>query len=305
MNSEQQTGLVFDVQRFSLDDGPGIRTIVFLKGCPLRCLWCHNPEGLCARPEILYTPDHCTGCGRCAAACDNGCHTIADGVHVFRRENCTACGKCADACLNEALRLAGRRRTVDDVLEEVLLDRPFYEQSGGGLTVSGGEPLLQADFAAALLRAAKESGLNTCVETSGFGSAEALDAVAAQTDLFLFDIKETDAQRHPGCTGVPLAPISANLKRLAERQKPVILRCPIIPGCNDRTDHFAAVAALANEMPNVREIHVEPYHPWGRDKYDQLDRAPGYDRATPPDKEVAEGWATAIRAATDKPVRLL
>ena len=160
-------GIVFQIQRFSLYDGPGIRTVVFLKGCPLRCIWCHNPEGICTEPQIMYNPAQCIGCGTCAGVCPQGCHLMRSGGHLFARDQCISCGKCAEACFSRALSVVGKRMSADEVMEEVLRDLPFYRESGGGLTLSGGEPFMQPGFALALLKSAKEHGIFTCVETSG------------------------------------------------------------------------------------------------------------------------------------------
>jgi len=208
------TGMIFDIQKFSIHDGPGIRTTVFLKGCPLRCLWCHNPEGVSPHRQVSFTPDRCIGCGYCFQHCPRGLHKMVDEKHVLEREGCAVCGKCAEACYAEALEVIGREASVEEVVEEVLRDKPFYETSGGGMTLSGGEPLLQIDFTEALLKRAKELGLHCCVETSGFGAFENLARIAPCVDLFLYDVKETDNERHIELTGVPNTTILANLRTL-------------------------------------------------------------------------------------------
>jgi pyruvate formate lyase activating enzyme len=267
-------GRIFDLQRFSTHDGPGIRTTVFLKGCPLRCLWCHNPEGISPDLQLSFLPSPCVGCGACRDVCPNEGHRIERNegriVHVLERSRCRRCGSCAAACVSGALEQVGRDLSVADVLGEVLQDRVFYGLSGGGLTLSGGEPLLQADFTAALLRAAKDQGIACCLETSGYARWPQWEGLVGLVDLFLFDYKETDPQRHVEFTGVSNALILENLRALYARGAKIALRCPIIPGCNDRPDHFAGIAALAREMPALEGIELLPYHPLGTGKSERL-----------------------------------
>lgn len=292
---------VFDIQRFSIHDGPGIRTTVFLKGCPLHCIWCHNPESLSADPDLFYHEKNCIGCGACAAVCPQGCHIVTDAGHLFERENCVHCGKCAEACPAGALEVSGQQMPADAVLREVLKDRPFYKETGG-MTLSGGEPLYQADFAAALLKAAKAEGLHTAVETSGFGPEAALRKLMPYTDLFLFDIKETDEARHRTYTGAGCEEILRNLCLLDRENKEIILRCPVIPGCNDREDHFRAIAALANTLHHVKEIHIEPYHDLGVIKAKDLGREVAASFRIP-DAVAIEGWIRTVSEGTGIPVK--
>ena len=215
------TGRVFDIQRFSLHDGPGIRTTVFLKGCPLRCLWCHNPEGISASPTVSFLPEKCMACGECVRICAHGAHRLeasdpsdSKAIHVYDRETCQECGECAEFCDTGTLEFVGRPMTVEEVMKEVKQDRAFYLTSGGGMTISGGEPLAQIDFTLALLRAAREQGIHRCVETAGFASWERLRAILPMVNLFLFDCKETDAQRHAEFTGQSNRIILENLRAL-------------------------------------------------------------------------------------------
>lgn len=296
-------GIVFDIQKFSIHDGPGIRTTVFLKGCPLNCRWCHNPESKDATAEISYHADRCLQCGRCVAVCPHGGHRISDQRHRFDRSRCTRCGACAGACYAQALEVVGRPMTVDEVLDEVMKDAPFYATSGGGMTVSGGEPMAQFAFTRALLAGARARGLHTCMETSGFAAPAQFEAVRTLTDLFLYDLKETDAARHKQWTHVALAPILRNLRDLDRSGSRIILRCPVIPGLNDRDDHFAGIAALAGELGHLEEIHVMPYHPLGKSKSDRLGKEYPHGQDGFAEEAAVLGWLDAIRHRVRIPVK--
>ena len=283
-------GTIFNIQRFSLYDGPGVRTVVFFKGCPLRCLWCHNPEGLSPKQQIRYNPDRCMGCGGCAEICN--CHKLEDHVHTYDREHCTACGKCTEACYSLALTRVGQTMTVEEVLETVLQDQAHYAVSGGGLTLSGGEPLLQWEFAEALLRKAKEHGIHTCLETSGFGKG--LEEIAPYTDLFLFDYKATGEEAHKRLCGVPQAPILENLSRLNDLGAKVILRCPLVPDQNGTDQHLRGIADTANRYSCILEVQLEPYHRLGISKAEQLGLPPTYE-GQPPEIEWTEAFAKRLQ----------
>ena len=285
---------VFNIQRFSLFDGPGVRTVVFLKGCPLRCLWCHNPEGIRTGVQILYNADRCISCGACVAVCPAGCHRMDNGRHIYDRAHCTHCGACVKECTSLALTRVGESMTVDEVMEVVLRDEKTYSASGGGLTLSGGEPLAHGQFSLALLKAAKARHLHTCVETSGFGDPKVLEQMAAVTDLFLFDYKVTGDDLHETLCGVPQTPILENLALLDRLGARVILRCPIIPEYNGTEVHQQGIADTANLFSCVEEIQLEPYHRLGISKSQQLGEKPGYDGAVP-EKELVEAFAAGLR----------
>jgi pyruvate formate lyase activating enzyme len=267
-------GIVFDVQRSALHDGPGIRTAVFLKGCPLRCEWCHNPESWHAAPELSFEPEACTRCDDCVEACPNGAHQPGDGRHVFVRDRCLAGGQCVEVCDHGALALVGREMTVGEVMEVVERDRAFYKRSGGGLTVSGGEPLAQASFTLALFATAKERGIHTCLDTCGAGSPADLDALLPVTDIVLFDYKATDPEVHQALTGVDGLALHANLERVVASGTLLILRVPLVPGVNDTEAHLDAIANLA-ERHSLAGVEVMPYHALGRDKRRRLGRPEG------------------------------
>lgn len=263
-------GNIFDIQRFSVHDGPGIRTTVFLKGCPLKCLWCHNPESQRVSNNLALYKSKCVGCGACVSACPNGCHSFDANGHIIDREKCNECGACAKACPFGALEMFGRRESVDAILEEVLRDKAFYKNSGGGMTVSGGEPLMQGEFLLELLKKAKEAGVHTCIETSGFSNEKTIRAVAEYTDIFLFDIKATDDDKHKELTAVPFTPIKNNLLLLDSLGAKIVLRCPLVPEVNTDEEHIENIAKLAVGLDNLLEVNVMAYHTLGNGKYDAL-----------------------------------
>lgn len=292
-------GKVFHIQRCSLHDGPGVRTVVFLKGCPLRCIWCHNPEGLSFRQEILFHPDRCIGCMDCAAVCPAHCHSRVQALHAFDRTDCTACGACAAACCSGALSLAGKEMTPEAVLEQVLRDRAYYGQTGG-LTLSGGEPFAQPEFALRLLQLAKDAGLHTAVETCGYAPAEVIRQAAACTDLFLYDCKATDPAMHKALCGVSNETILSNLALLDTLEAAVILRCPIVPGQNDTHDHISGIAATALAHSCITQVHLEPYHSLGKSKAAQLGTDTIFDTA-PPTQESMTRYRSTVEALCGKP----
>lgn len=309
-------GRIFDIQRFCVSDGPGIRTTVFLKGCPLRCIWCHNPESQSYKTELAFYAEKCARCGACASVCPAGCHRFGER-HFVAHDKCIGCGACASVCNYSALELIGREADVETVLKEVLRDRTFYAHSGGGMTLSGGEPLAQPQFSLELLRTAKKEGLHCCVETSGFGDGAVLEEVLEEmvklADLFLFDIKETDPERHRIFTGQGNETILQNLWRIDRAGGKTVLRCPIIPGCNDRPAHYDGVADLANRLSYVTGVDLMPYHPLGISKAESLGRCypltdflandhPDVNVRLPVEKNAVASAAEQIRSRVNVPV---
>ncbi|MBN1893972.1 glycyl-radical enzyme activating protein [bacterium] len=287
---------VFKISRFSVHDGPGIRTTVFLKGCRLRCVWCHNPESMKPGPELAFFKDRCIFCGACRLACPGQGHCFEAGRHFIERTVCLACGHCADACASGALEITGREMELKGILETALRDMDFYIESGGGVTVSGGEPLDQWEFTAGFFSALRERGVHTCLDTSGFGSRQSLEALLPVTDLFLYDIKAVDPEKHVALTGESNRIILQNLDFLMNQNACVELRCPLIPGLNDSDEDLAGLADLAGRYPELKGITLLPFHNAGNAKYDRYGiRNPMQDRhsAGLSDTDRWTGWFTA------------
>ena len=272
------TGRVFDIQRFSIHDGPGIRTTVFLKGCPLNCAWCHNPESQGTAADVMLRPSRCIGCGACVEVCpEHAISTDAEGIVVTDRGLCVRCGTCTETCYAEARERIGERITVAEAVERIERDRDFYEESGGGVTLSGGEPLMQEDFAGELLRSCRQRDIHTAVDTSGAVSWRVIEAVREYTDLFLYDLKHMDREAHRASTGAGNRRILQNLEKLSGLGHAIVLRFAVIPGINDE---FAAT------LPGRHSLSILPYHAAARDKYKRLNQSytlgdidpPGDDR---------------------------
>jgi pyruvate formate lyase activating enzyme len=263
-------GLISYIQKFSIHDGPGIRTTVFLKGCPLECLWCSNPETISREPEILFSENICMGCGLCFKACQNGAVKMVQGQPPLRnRDLCTGCGDCAEACPKNALLLRGKWMSSQAVFAEIEKDLPFYKRSGGGVTLSGGEPFLQAGFIKELLKMCTEKGIHTAVDTSGYTQWSSIEQCMAYIDLFLYDIKHMDPVAHQKGTCVSSQLILENLKKLFNLGKDIVLRLPLIPDFNTSAQNLKQVAAFAGEA-GAKEIRILPYHRYGRGKYKKI-----------------------------------
>jgi pyruvate formate lyase activating enzyme len=279
------SGLVFDIKRFALHDGPGIRTTVFFKGCPLRCAWCHNPESQSRKKEIMVRGSRCIRCGACAALCEKGAISVKkDGPHVVAGK-CMVCGACADACNAEAIQLVGKEMAAREVMGEVLKDSPFYEQSGGGASFSGGEPLAQPEFLRDLLALSKRAGLHTAVDTCGHAPWKNIDSILGKTDLFLYDVKLMDDGRHRHYTGVSNKTILTNLERLAKSGAEIIVRFAVIPGVNDGEKNVAETGDFVARLKRVESVDLLPYHAMAAGKYPQLNRSARMKGVKPPTEE--------------------
>jgi len=281
------SGIVFNIQHYSIHDGPGIRTLVFLKGCPLRCAWCVNPESQLSQPEIAVLPNRCIGCGRCISNCPEQAITSTQTGNLIDRNKCTACGVCCEVCYAEDLQMKGCCQTVCEVLKKIEGDRIFYEHSGGGVTLSVGEPFFQADFTLAFLKACKERGINTVVETCGFAPFEKILPCLPFLDLILYDIKHLDSDVHKLYTGVENSLILENARRLASAGANLVVRVPIVPGYNDSEDNLLRTVEFVKGI-GVNEMHLLPYHGFGAQKYRQLGREYKLDIAPPTPERMEE-----------------
>lgn len=259
---------IFEIKRFAVHDGDGIRTTVFFKGCPLKCVWCHNPEGIDFRPQLAYYENKCIGCGECVGVCPENAHATENGMHVFDREKCIACGRCADICLGDALIFYGKEMTVSELLPQLLEDKEFYDNSGGGVTLSGGECLMQADFCTELLKELKSHGIHTAVDTCGFVSRDAIDKVMPYTDIFLYDLKAFNEDVHIKCTGRSNKIILENMKYIDSCNKKTEIRIPYVPDFNSA--EIEKLAEFMDGLKNITAVRVLPYHNYAGSKYESL-----------------------------------
>lgn len=262
--------VVFDIQRFSVDDGPGIRTVVFFKGCNMHCLWCHNPESLHPYAEVMFLTQKCIGCGKCVEVCVQNCHTLSDGRQLFDRSHCINCGRCAEVCYTGALAVTGLSMTVEEVVAEIKKDDLFYRNSGGGVTFSGGEPLLQADFLRDVLIECEKAGIHCAIETAGNVPWTSFEKVLPFTDLFLYDIKVVDETLHKKATGSGNKRIISNLKKLAKTGAEIWARTPLIPSINDTLAEKERLAELLATLESIQTHVFLPYHNLGEGKYESL-----------------------------------
>jgi pyruvate formate lyase activating enzyme len=279
-------GIVFDVERFAIHDGPGIRTTLFLKGCHLACWWCHNPESIAARPQLAFFPEKCIGCGRCFEVCPHGVHEkLPDGTHVLHREGCDACGLCTKSCYAEALVIEGREMTVTQAMEELRKDAPYYATSHGGVTLSGGEPMRQVDFTAAVLAASRAEGFHTALDTSGQAPWSDYERVLPHVSLVLYDFKLADAEAHRRYTGVSNELILENLARIDATGIPIEIRIPVIPGINDAREAMEDSARVLGSLRHLSAVALLPYHGLGETKYPRVGRSYRLDGLASPTRE--------------------
>lgn len=289
-----KTGIVFNIQKFCIHDGDGIRTCVFLKGCPLRCIWCHNPESLDKSPSLSFNKQKCSSCGICLSECF--ARTIENDTLKIDREKCINCGKCVSACLNDANEIIGKEMTTKEVFDEVMKDKMFYDTSGGGLTVSGGEPSYQPDFTLELLRLSKDAGISLAIETCGIGSKEFYEKVADLGATFLFDIKCIDPVRHKALTGADNSHIMVNLKYLMDRGADIIIRLPLIPDCNDSDEDIAKLSDFLNQNKGrYRYAEIMPYHTLGIGKSEKLGTTATYIHDSASDDEISR-WTSLFNS---------
>ena len=277
---------IFEIKRFAVHDGDGIRTTVFFKGCPLKCVWCHNPEGIDFKPQLAYYENKCIGCGECIPVCPSGAHKPG---HIFERANCIACGKCVDVCLGNALTFYGKEMTVDELLPMLMEDKDFYENSGGGVTLSGGECLMHPEFCEELLKSLKVEGIHTAVDTCGFVSKEALDKAMPYTDIFLYDLKAFDEDVHIKCTGQSNKVILENLKYLDDCGKEIEIRIPYVPYFNH--DQIEKIAEFLKERKNITKVKVLPYHDYAGSKYAALNMQNTLPKILPMHNEITTAEA--------------
>jgi pyruvate formate lyase activating enzyme len=279
-------GLIFDIQKYSIQDGPGVRTLVFFKGCPLRCAWCSNPEGQNGFPELMRVDQKCIHCGKCLQRCKNGALSVTpEGQLAIDRDRCKRCGSCAETCYAEAMKMTGRYVTVEEIMPFLERDRAYYEESGGGITLGGGDPLAQPEFAERLLRSCKEHGLDTAMETSACFPWETVRKVKDYVDLFLIDLKMMDDERHREFTGVSNEHVLDNLRRLTDEGHGVRIRMPVVPGYNDGEDNMRATFAFAKGLKGSPGVELLPYFNLGLSKYQQLGRTYPTEHVVPPTRE--------------------
>lgn len=281
-------GKIFDIMKYSIHDGPGIRTTVFFMGCPLKCQWCHNPESQEFGQLLMYWPDRCISCGQCLEICPNKAIVTAAGKLKYLRDRCLVCGECCKVCHAGVRELVAKDMSVREVMAEIEKDLIFYDESGGGVTFSGGEALMQPVFLLEILKECKKKEIHTAVETCGYVKLESLQRISDYVDLFLFDLKLMDRQKHQDYTGETNELILDNLRWLAEHHPKVIVRVPIIPGINDDEENLSQLGDFMTSLKRVNELHILPYHKAGVDKYQRLGLTYQLPDIEPPDNERME-----------------
>ncbi len=279
-------GYIFDIKHFAVHDGDGIRTTVFMKGCSMKCIWCHNPESICSHHQLGYLAHKCAHCGRCAEVCPNGAHTLDAGhTHHFDRTKCLYCGKCEAACRSKALTLYGKHVSAEEIMPDIMKDVDFYESTGGGVTLSGGEALLQKEFCLELLKLAKAEGLNTAVDTCGFVGVKTFEDVLPYVDTFLYDLKHMDSEAHRRLTGQPNELILDNLRMITEKGAKIEIRMPLVPDHNDSPENLHAMGRFLKDLKGITRIKVLPYHEFARTKYTSLGMEDTMPRVRIPDND--------------------
>lgn len=279
------TGVIFDIKRFAVHDGPGIRTTVFFKGCPLHCLWCHNPEGIARGRELMVRSSRCNHCYLCVDVCPRGAITRNSGPITVDRTKCDLCGDCVQVCMSEALEMAGRVVSMKDVVQEIERDRIFFEQSGGGVTLSGGEPTAQPYFCQGLLAELNKRSIHTALDTAGLAAWDILWKCASRADLILYDLKLMDEKKHMKYTGVSNTPVLDNLKRLAAAKKDIAVRIPLMAGINDDDENIQSTIGFLLRLETVKKVSLLRYHQGGREKYKNLDQVSSFRIYEPPSEE--------------------
>ncbi|MDD5015406.1 MAG: glycyl-radical enzyme activating protein [Atribacterota bacterium] len=287
------TGIIFNIQRYSIHDGPGIRTTVFLKGCPLNCWWCQNPESQLSGQEMIFWGDRCVVCGACSTICSSGAIQMKDGIPVTEKEKCILCGKCIEKCPALAREMIGKKITAEEVIKEIEKDLVFYEESDGGVTFSGGEPLGQSEFLEVLLNACREKKIHTAVDTSGYISWGILNKISPKVDLFLYDLKIMDSERHKKYTGVSNELILENLKKLSSVHHNIFIRFPVIPGINDDDQNLKEMGEFLSSL-KIAQVNILPYHYIGIDKYKRLGMTYQLAATQPPSEEKLSEISAAL-----------
>ena len=287
-------GIIFDIKKYAIHDGPGIRTTVFFKGCPLNCWWCHNPEGLDISAQVIYRKDRCIGCGECINVCPEGAIALSPSGVITDQCKCVHCGICVETCPGEARELVGKVVTVDHVVGEIKKDILFYDESGGGVTFSGGEPLMQPDFLLGLLDACGKLDIHRTVDTTGYADARLLLRVADRTELFLYDLKHMDSEKHRRYTGVPNEQILSNLESLAKQGANINIRIPIIPGINSDDENIDRTGAFVSSLPGAYDINILAYHSAAEGKYRNLGLEYPLSKILSPSKHKLEAVAKRL-----------